>query len=125
MVLIQIIETFHLMDDPEILRFHNYHILTVHNTPLLVEIQKAQRKRCRDEIWSSVKKHDPGMIMFIFRNRRIDFDLYTVLCLNPMQQIHLFLSNPSLYILRFCLLTMIRLACVYGRMDLRFRIKGE
>lgn len=55
---------------PYFVVYHHSYLLSIK------EIQKAQRKRCRDEIWSSVKKHDPGMIMFIFRNRRKEWLWY-------------------------------------------------
>ena len=54
-----------------------YFVVYHHSLLLSVEeIQKAQRKRCRDGIWKSLKKHDFGMILFIFRNRRKEWLWY-------------------------------------------------
>lgn len=63
---------------PYVEQFPLPYFVVYHHSFLLSikEIQKAQRKRCRDGIWDSIKKHDLGMILFIFRNRRKEWLWY-------------------------------------------------
>lgn len=63
---------------PYVEQFPLPYFVVYHHSFLLSikEIQRAQRKKCMDGIWDSLKKHDLGMILYILRNRRKEWLWY-------------------------------------------------
>lgn len=55
---------------PYFVVYHHSFFLTIK------EIQSAQRKKFRDGLWDSFKRHDLGMMLFIFQNRRKEWLWY-------------------------------------------------